>query len=398
MRVAFISDWFAEKMGYSENSLPKALAALGHEVHVIASDAQVYFDSPSYASTYEPFIGPGIVPTGVKELDGYTLHRLPHDRWRGRLRIAGLGTALARLRPDIVQAFEVTNLSTIEAAWRQPRLGYRLFTESHVHASVFNVDWIRRRRKRRLEWWAFRNTAYRLVNARSERCYPISEDAAELAVQWFGISPDKIEVCSLGVDTDLFRPIATEVERRARDELRAQLGFTAADIVCIYTGRFATDKGPQILANAVDLLVHRGEPIRALFVGSGTDSERAALESRAGCVIHPFVPARELPPLYWASDIGVWPRQESTSQLDAAASGLPIILSDRVSVRERIDGNGMTYSDGDAADLAERILSLRRPEVREAMGQIGSRKMRDLFSWRLIAQKRADAYAASLGH
>ena len=85
MRIAIISDWFSEKMGYSENCLPKALAALGHEVHLVTSDAQVYFDSPFYAETYEPFIGPPVVPTGVRDHDGYVLHRLPHGRFRGRL-------------------------------------------------------------------------------------------------------------------------------------------------------------------------------------------------------------------------------------------------------------------------------------------------------------------------
>ena len=62
MRIVLLSDWYAEQMGYAENALPKALAELGHEVHVLTSDAQPYFDSPDYAATYEPFIGPGLVP------------------------------------------------------------------------------------------------------------------------------------------------------------------------------------------------------------------------------------------------------------------------------------------------------------------------------------------------
>src|ERR1035437_8374532 len=122
MRIAIISDWFSERMGYAENCLPKALASLGHDVHLITTDAQVYFDSPDYASTYEPFIGPPIVPTGEKSLDRYTLHRLPPRRWGGRLRIEGLYGKLNSIRPDIVQTFEVSNMSTLEASVAQPRL------------------------------------------------------------------------------------------------------------------------------------------------------------------------------------------------------------------------------------------------------------------------------------
>src|SRR5512141_1345098 len=98
MRIVLISDWFAEKMGYAENCLPRALAALGHEVHLITSNAQPYFDKPLYEKTYEPFIGPGIVAVGKKETDGYTLHRLPYGRVMGRLRIQGLIGFLRTLR------------------------------------------------------------------------------------------------------------------------------------------------------------------------------------------------------------------------------------------------------------------------------------------------------------
>ena len=111
------------------------------------------------------------------------------------------------------------------------------------------------------------------------------------------------------------------------------------------------------------------------------------------------MPARDLPPYYWAADIGVWPKQESTSQLDAAAAGLPIILSNRVTVLERVTGNGLTYREGDPADLAERIKSLGQASSRLELGTAGSRKMKARFSWLQIAEKRAGDYARSLdGH
>jgi glycosyltransferase involved in cell wall biosynthesis len=396
MRIVVISDWFSEVMGYAENNLPKALAALGHEVHVVTSDAQPYFDAPTYKETYEPFIGPPIVGTGTRSHDGYTLHRLAHDRVRGRLRIRGLQRRLRDLRPDIVQVFEVPNVTTLEAAWASHRMPFKLFLESHIHASVFdaasNHATVRGRVRARL----LRRVLGPYISSRSELCYPISEDASAIAVEWFGVPHEKVKTCSLGVDTDLFRPPDTEEARNRRAQLRAQLGFADKDIVCIYTGRLSASKGPQILADAVQRLVERGEPYKALFVGGGTDDERAALESRQGCKVHPFVPSRELPGLYWAAEVGVWPRQESTSQLDAASCGLPIVLSDRVAVRERVDGNGCVYDEGDADDLAERLLTLKPVGVRRRMGQAGSRKMAANYSWHRIAVERSADYAAAL--
>jgi glycosyltransferase involved in cell wall biosynthesis len=396
MRIALITDWFAEKMGYAENCLPKALATLGHDVHVIASDGQVYFNTPDYAETYGPFLGPPVVPTGTVSLDGYTLHRLPHRYWRGHLRIGGLYSRLRAIRPDVVQAFEVANLSTREAALAQPLLGYKLFLESHVHASVFGAGWQSASRKRRLRRALNRRTVGAYVSWRCQRCYPISEDASEIADDLYGIARSKIEVCSLGVDTQLFRPPVSRESPEVRRKLRAELGFADTDIVCIYTGRFSASKGPQILADAIGRLAARGEPFKGLFVGGGTEAEVAGLRDSPGCRVVPFVPTRDLPPYYWAGDIGVWPKQESTSQLDAAASGLPIILSDRITVVDRVEGNGLLYREGDATDLAARIESLRSPQLRRQLGEAGSHKIASRFSWLEIAESRAADYAAAL--
>jgi glycosyltransferase involved in cell wall biosynthesis len=114
--------------------------------------------------------------------------------------------------------------------------------------------------------------------------------------------------------------------------------------------------------------------------------------------VRPFVPYRELPGYYWAGDIGVWPRQESTSQIDAAACGLPLVLSDRVQVRERVDGIGLTYREDDAADLARALLELSDPERRRALGAEAAKRMHDLYAWSKLAEARvADYRAAAAG-
>lgn len=397
MRIAIISDWFAEKMGYAENCLPKALAALGHEVHLITSNVQIYFNSPNYCETYEPFIGPAVVSCEVKELSGYKLHRLPHQVGLRGLRIRGLRRCLRALRPDVVQTFDMACATTYEAALAKPLLGYKLFLESHLHASVFPLA--AKRPSWRARAWNFLRWSVpgKLVGAVSEKCYPISTDSADIAERFFGIPARKIEVCSLGVDTDLFCPCQGDEPERRRAELRKQLGFSDSDIVCVYTGRFAPDKGPLCLARAVENLVAQGHPFRGLFVGGGTAAQVEEIRACAGCVVHSFVPVQDLPPFYWAADVGVWPMQESTSQLDAAACGLPIVVSNRVEVRERVEGNGLLYEEPSADDLARQLLTLADPAVRHELGERGTRKMREQFSWLGIARQRVRDYEAACG-
>jgi glycosyltransferase involved in cell wall biosynthesis len=383
LRIVFISDWFAENMGYAENCLPKAIASLGEEVHVVSANVQPYWDSPSYASTYQSFLGPPVVGVGETSMDGFRLHRLSYGRLMGRLRIRGLLGKLRALRPDVVQTFDVAALSSYEAALGRPLVGYRLFAESHLHASVFG-------QKPR---WQLQAAHYcgRAMGLALERCYAISSDVADIAVKHLGMPADKVEICSLGVDTQAFRPADDPAARQAT---RQRLGFSSEEIVCIYTGRFASEKGPQVLADAVERL---GPPFRGLFVGGGTASEVAGLRNRRGCVVHPFVAARDLPALYQAAEIGVWPRQESTSQLDAAACGLPIVISDRVHVTERVEGNGLTHREGDVEDLAARLNALSEGDRRNQLGRAGARKMRERFSWLGIAAARVRAYQHALG-
>lgn len=393
MRVAVVSMWFSEGLGYTENCLPRALARQGVEVHVVTSDAQVYFNTPMYQETYEPYLGAAVQPCGSKELDGYVLHRLPHFLWpRHQVGIRGLLRFVHGLQPAVVQTFDAQDLSTQLLAFGRPGLRYKLFHEAHIHKSVFAPAQRTLSLTERLRYGLLIRPLGRLISAASERCYAISVDAADVAVEFHGMSRKKTRVCSLGVDTDLFRPSADSAER---DAIRSQLGFGPDDIVCIYTGRFAAAKGPAVLARAV-AAIDGSPPFRALFVGSGTSKETHELEGAPHCVVHPFVQTRDLAPLYRASDIGVWPMQESTSQIDAAACGLPLVLSDQVSVTDRIDGNGITYHEGDHLDLAARLRTLADATRRETMSAIGIEHMRENFSWDRIARERIADYELAL--
>ena len=396
MKIAIISDWFSEKMGYAENCLPKALASLGHEVHLITSNAQTYFNSPTYKETYEPFIGPGIVTCESRKLDGYTLHRLPYGQWLGRLRIRGLRQKLNELCPQIVQTFDVTSLTTLEAAMSKLSVGYELFLESHLHASVFPLALGRGSLRDRIYWTLYANTFGRFVSKLTKKCYPISTDAAEIVIRFFGIDSGKVNVIPLGVDTDLFCPPDTDVAQQTRKQLRQLLGFATNEVVCVYTGRFSKDKNPLCLAHAIGKLVAEGGAFRGLFVGNGPAEDVTAIRHTPGCVVHPFVPTSDLPPYYWAADIGIWPKQESTSQLDAAACGLPLILSNQIKVLERVEGSGLLYLEDNPDDLAYQIMQLSSPQTRRRMGENGMQKVRNHFSWVKIAQRRLQEYEAAL--
>lgn len=388
LKIVFLFETFAKNMGYLENMLPKYLARLALDIHVITTDLMPYYQFASLNSTYEEFYKDRrLTPGSVEQYDGYTLHVLPHERVLGYVRLKGLRRKLAELRPNCVYSAAAIGWIALEAGLWQPVLRYRFFTGSHTHASVFplarsngakpHAEFV----KNFLTRWV----TGRITSLTTEKCYAISDDCADIAARFFGVQSHKIETCSLGVDTDLFSP-AIEKDSAERALLRAEYGFSDQDIVCIYTGRFSDEKNPRLLAEAIERLRAQGEPFKAIFVGDGAQGE--SIKIMSGCTVVKFTPVEELARYYRMVEIGVWPTQESTSMLDAAACGLPIIVNDTIVATERIEGNGLTYRLNDVNDLVRALLMLKDPESRKRLGAAGAKKMRAEFSWEALARRR----------
>lgn len=397
MRIVIVSDHFTKVTGYIENKLPPALSKLGHEVHIVTSDLQVSHNLPDYNVTYGKFQGPAVQPCGLEQCDGYLLHRLPHQMLFGYVRISGLWRYLHKLRPDIVQVFAAASWSAMEAALAQPLCGYRLFSGAHQSDCVFSpaVKASSRWSPLRIGSDIRRALPGRMVSFFSEKCYAATIDCAEIAVTYYGVPQKQIDVCPLGVDTDLFYPASRSAAASAsREDSRRELGVAPGEVLCIYTGRMTIEKNPECLARAVAELRSQGEPFRALFVGNGPQSKEVA--TYEGCLLKDFVPARELPAFYRAADIAVWPASRSISTLDASACGLPVVVSDTEVATERFEGNGLRYELGNVASLKDALLKLRDPDLRSRLGSCGAERVATRFSWREIAQRRVADYELAL--
>lgn len=210
------------------------------------------------------------------------------------------------------------------------------------------------------------------------------------------IPEKKCKVSSLGVDTDIFSPKLTLDQIKI---IREDFQYTEDDIVCIYTGRFTDSKGPLILAEAINYLHTLGySNFKGLFIGQGESKYQNKIINLNGCKIHPFVEVNRLADLYNSFDIGIWPLQESTSQLDAAACGMPIILDANVKDNFRTEGNGLRYFNHDYKDLAIKILSLSDKSKRKELGVVGRNKIVDLYSWASIAKSRVSDFNKAIQH
>ena len=388
---------FSEGMGYTENMLPKALAGLGHQVRVLASDLQVYGNQEDYAWNYAAFLGSARQPVGEKNVDGFELERLPHHALGKYIGLRGLSGRLRELQPDVVQLSAAASLDTFRVCLGPHRLPWVTFTECHQHASI---AWRPAgksgfaRAASRLYYCLTRTWPSRLAHHRVAKCFAIAPDCATVAMRLYGVPPEKAVLLPLGTDTVLFHPCDALEELAERQRLRQAWGVGEADILCVYTGRFTTAKNPLLMAKAISTLRARSEPCRALFIGAGEQEQE--LRATQGGVVLPFMKHVELPAVYRAADVAVWPCQESMSMLDAAASGLPLVVSDTMGDRERVDGNGRTFRHGDVSSLCDALRSLKSEAFRRRLSEHGRQKMVSHYSWRRHAEVRCNHYREAL--
>lgn len=380
------------------NMLPRYLARQGVEVHYVTMDMPHYFFDKSQQNTYADFEDLTTMSAGQEEsYDGFHLHCLKHREIAGYPRFIGLRQKLASIRPDVVQSFLSIGWVALDAAVLKIPLGYKLFTAAHTTHSVFPLA-IRKSRwfePARIRNFASRWVPGRLVSTQTEKCYAATSDCADVAIRFFGVQPGKIDVAPLGVDTDLLSPISTPEHIHERISMRERLGVQPDEILFIYTGQFTAAKNPVLLAQTVESMRSKGLKVKALFLGDG--AQRETIATHLSSVALPFVPHRELVYYYRAADVGVWPTQESTSMLDAAACGLPIVVNNTLRAVERIDGNGVTYELNDQASLEAVLTQLLNPGTRRRLGDVGARRMAEQFSWAALVRRRIADYRHALG-
>jgi glycosyltransferase involved in cell wall biosynthesis len=397
MKIVFVTQFYSEGMGYTENMLPKYLSGLGHEVIVVSSDLQIYGNLPIYASSYKTFLGDARCGIGEKMQDGFLLHRLQHYSIGGYIGLIGLEKTLREYSPDVIQFSQAAGLDTFSTLFRPRKLTCPVFTECHQHASIAkkhlkSVNIIQLIKK--IGYQISRTLPAWLAHKRVEKCFAIAPDCLEVAHTLYGVPINKLILLPLGTDTEVFHPCECDSEKIKRHELRESFEVNDDEILIIYTGRFTENKNPLILANTVNKLRQQNKPFKALFVGSGEQENEIA--NITGCKVINFLHQADLSDIYRAADVAVWPREESMSMLDAAASGLPLIVSSKMGEQERVVGNGLTYNEKDIDSLTLALLNMSDQKFRIELGNVGRNKMLASFSWRKHALAREKYYTYAI--
>jgi glycosyltransferase involved in cell wall biosynthesis len=276
----------------------------------------------------------------------------------------GIVGALNDVRPDIVV---VSGWSTFAAqaaiAWCRARgVPYLLVVESHDEGP--RAGW-RRTVKRTVVPSVVANASGVLVTGTLARNSMIAR----------GASADRGRVFANTVGVEEFGDQASRLFGK-RPELRSARGAAPGDVVVLPVARLAPEKGLDVLVRAA---AGAGDE-RLLVVVAGEGSERARLEKLAEeagvrLVLTGDVEWERVVELYVAADVfALLSEREPWGVVvnEAAACGLPLVLSDRVGaahdlLRDGENGTLVQTGDADAASAALRDLAAD-PERRRAQG------------------------------
>ncbi|MFI5837218.1 glycosyltransferase family 4 protein [Micromonospora sp. NPDC051300] len=214
--------------------------------------------------------------------------------------------------------------------------------------------------------------------------------AAEVC-QRHELDPARFTVVPGATDAERFVPVG-------------EPGRISDPAVLLYHGRIDSRKGVLDLLDAVAKLRADAVPVRLLLSGIGPDLDAVAariaeLDLTGVAELLGAVPYERAHEVYARGEIFVSPTYAegfSNTILEAMASGLPVVSTDVVGVRDcvRPDENGVLVPAGDPAALAGAVRRLLDdPALRRRLAAQGRADVERRWSWPVIADQIVAGYA-----
>jgi glycosyltransferase involved in cell wall biosynthesis len=276
----------------------------------------------------------------------------------------GIVGALRNARPSVVVVSGWSTFASQAAiAWcRLEQVPYVLVVESHDEGP--RASW-RRWVKDTVVPSVVQNASGVLVTGTLARSSMIAR----------GASPARMHVFANTIDVEEFAVRADRLAER-RSTLRRELGAEVDDVVVLSVARLAPEKGLDILVRAV--AVANDSRLLLLVAGDGPERdrlERLAAELGVRAVFAGDIEWEKLVELYAAADVlALLSEREPWAVVvnEAAACGLPLVLSDRVGAAHDllVDGeNGFLVPAGDVDAAAGALRTLASdPALRRDQG------------------------------
>jgi glycosyltransferase involved in cell wall biosynthesis len=225
----------------------------------------------------------------------------------------------------------------------------------------------------------------------------ISRNTARDILRFFDVPRDRVRVVYNGLDHERFRPPSEEALTLARKHWKMGAPFF------LYVSRLEhPGKNHLRLISAFEQFKRTtGSDWQLVFAGkdwSGADAIHEAIRQstfRSQIRVLGFVSAAELPSLYHAANVCVYPSLYEgfgMPPVEAMACGCPVLCSDRGSLGEVIGDAALIVDPEDVRDLARKLRAMATdPVLRERLRERGLRHARR-FDWEETAAATLEIY------
>jgi len=246
--------------------------------------------------------------------------------------------------------------------------------------------------------FALRGTIFqrmkRWVMDRSQALTVVSR-AMQLAVVGMGVTPDKVQVISMGVD----------LKDRFTTEHTAKRGNNQL----LFVGRLVEKKGLQILLEAIPKVLTKHPDMRLTVAGTGPLEmelrELAQLLDISDKVdFLGMVTQSKLPALYRHATLAVFPFLVAKSgdqegfglvQVEAMGCGCPVIAGDLPAIHDSIthEESGLLVTPSNPGILADTVIrALNDPDLCFRLAREARKKVMEQFDWEIVAEKYTVLY------
>jgi glycosyltransferase involved in cell wall biosynthesis len=378
LHIAFVAPayWPADAFGGPIGvlrSLARELVERGHAVDV-------------WTTSLERVDRPGRLRTRTASVDGATVRYLStplHYRWMGFT--PTLALQLSRVRhPDVAHIF----------GFRDP-IGFRAAHWYHRKQVPYVFEALGMFRPKLRKENLKRVLDATIVKTLPQRAAAVVA-ASEIERREYlgaGIAPDRIVLRPNGIPT---------VPRERSGVLRGRLGLQDEPLV-LYVGRVAEGKGIDLLVEALPALDGAELAVVGPDDGHGTPGRLERLAARLGVSerLHLVGPWPEQPlAVYADADVFALPSAHENfgmAAAEAAAAGVPVVVTDRCGVAELLREHGAVVVGYDAVSVRDALRELLAdPETRRRLGEQGAARASD-YGWERVAALQEEIYRRVIG-
>lgn len=357
-----------------------ALAALGHDVHIIARNKA---RRPEVEQRHEGTVHRmrlwRWLPARADALLGFPFFLSP--RW-----LSLLTRIVREVRPHVIIARDLPLCPTAILVGR--RTGVPIILDmAENYPAVISAIW-EAGRQRPLDILvrnpSFVSAVERFCITRVDRILVVAEEA-RTRLEGMGVPRDRIDV------------VLNTPPRARAQAANGSRSAPGEPLVVVYLGLLEIVRGIGELIAAAAILRDRGRPVRIRLVGNGRDM--ALFQAQAASLgltereveFLGFLPNDRALEIVAAADVGANPLHDGEKHdtcvpnklFDYMAASLPVLTSDTVPsariVRETRSGE--VFRSRDAKSLADALERLADPEVRAAEGRSGRAAVLDRYNW-----------------